>query len=68
MEKHTAFLAANAGFVHDYQLIDVQDYEGKGESEPNPYFYQNLGEGNLYPSFISSPLISFPLFVILMCL
>jgi intron-binding protein aquarius len=42
-----AFKAANAGFVHDYQLVDVQDYEGRGESEPNPYFYQNLGEGVL---------------------
>jgi intron-binding protein aquarius len=39
------FIHANAGFVHDYQLVDVQDYEGRGESEPNPYFYQNLGEG-----------------------
>ncbi len=39
------FTVANSGFVYDYQLIDVQDYDGKGESEPNPYFYQNLGEG-----------------------
>jgi len=38
------FNLANAGFVYDYQLVDVQDYEGRGESEPNPYFYQNLGE------------------------
>ena len=43
--KEPEFLNANAGFVHDYQLVDVQDYEGRGESEPNPYFYQNLGEG-----------------------
>ncbi|KAG9303733.1 hypothetical protein G9A89_018630 [Geosiphon pyriformis] len=35
---------ANAGFTYDYQLIDVQDYLGKGETEPVPYFYQNLGE------------------------
>lgn len=45
MVKEPSFLAANAGFVHDYQLVDVHDYEGRGESEPNPYFYQNLGEG-----------------------
>jgi intron-binding protein aquarius len=35
---------ANTGFVHDYQLINVEDYQGKGESEPVQYFYQNLGE------------------------
>jgi hypothetical protein len=31
---------ANAGFVFDYQLINVEDFNGVGESEPNPYFYQ----------------------------
>ncbi|KAH8383163.1 hypothetical protein KR009_007124 [Drosophila setifemur] len=35
---------ANAGFAHDYQLINVEDFKGVGESEPNPYFYQNLAE------------------------
>eukprot|EP00099_Drosophila_melanogaster_P028280 NP_731647.3 uncharacterized protein Dmel_CG31368, isoform C [Drosophila melanogaster] len=35
---------ANPGFVHDYQLINVEDFKGVGESEPNPYFYQNLAE------------------------
>ncbi|EDO34933.1 predicted protein [Nematostella vectensis] len=34
----------NPGFHFDFQLIDVQDFNGVGESEPNPYFYQNLGE------------------------
>jgi intron-binding protein aquarius len=38
------FQTANAGFAYDYQLINVEDYLGQGESEPNPYFYQNLGE------------------------
>ncbi|BBN15051.1 intron-binding protein aquarius [Marchantia polymorpha subsp. ruderalis] len=38
------FHMANAGFAHEYQLIDVPDFEGKGETEPNPWFYQNLGE------------------------
>lgn len=28
------------GFVHDYQLINVEDFNGVGESEPIPYFYQ----------------------------
>jgi intron-binding protein aquarius len=35
---------SNPGFQYDYQFIDVQDYNGKGETSPNPYFYQNLGE------------------------
>ncbi|KAH3763383.1 intron-binding protein aquarius [Pelomyxa schiedti] len=35
---------ANAGFAYDYQLINVNDYEGRGESEPVPHFFQNLGE------------------------
>ena len=35
---------ANAGFVYDYQLINVEDFNGTGESEPQPFFYQNLAE------------------------
>lgn len=35
---------ANAGFVHDYQMVNVEEYQGKGESEPVQYYYQNLGE------------------------
>lgn len=38
------YQAANAGFVYDYQLINVEDFNGMGESEPNPFFYQNLAE------------------------
>ncbi|GBL77335.1 RNA helicase aquarius [Araneus ventricosus] len=34
----------NSGFWFDYQLINVEDFNGIGESEPNPYFYQNLAE------------------------
>eukprot|EP00026_Physarum_polycephalum_P000742 Phypoly_transcript_00743.p1 GENE.Phypoly_transcript_00743~~Phypoly_transcript_00743.p1 ORF type:complete len:1358 (+),score=249.61 Phypoly_transcript_00743:43-4116(+) len=55
------FLHANAGFVHDYQLIDVQDYEGRGESEPNPYFYQNLGEAEfVVATFMYMRLLGYP--------
>jgi len=35
---------ANSGFLHEYQLIAVNPFLGKGEFEPNPYFYQNLDE------------------------
>ena len=34
----------NPGFAFDYQFINVEDYNGKGETAPIPYFYQNLGE------------------------
>ena len=34
------FLRANPGFAHDFQFIDVPDYQGRGESEPVPHFYQ----------------------------
>lgn len=35
---------ANPGFVHDYQLVNVGEFNDVGETEPNPYFYQNLAE------------------------
>ncbi|KAK9239928.1 P-loop containing nucleoside triphosphate hydrolase protein [Lipomyces kononenkoae] len=35
---------ANAGFKHVFQFINVDDYNGFGETEPSPHFYQNLGE------------------------
>lgn len=38
------FLSANPGFLHTFQMINVEDYEGRGESTPTPYFYQNVGE------------------------
>lgn len=31
---------ANAGFMFDFQLVNVEDFNGVGETEPNPYFYQ----------------------------
>jgi intron-binding protein aquarius len=38
------FERANCGFLHEYQLINVGDYKGCGESAPMPYYYQNRGE------------------------
>merc|ERR1712217_69346 len=35
---------ANNGLSYDYQFINVEDFDGKGESQPTPHFYQNLGE------------------------
>ena len=39
-----AYQKANAGFVHDFQMVDVGDFEGKGEHSPTPHYIQNLGE------------------------
>jgi intron-binding protein aquarius len=38
------FKYANAGFAHTVQLVNVPAFQGRGESCPTPYFYQNLGE------------------------
>jgi len=43
-----SYLLANPGLVHEFQCINVEDFPGasgpQGETEPNPYFFQNLGE------------------------
>lgn len=44
VESRSEFMLANPGFAYEYQLIDVPDYQGMGEIEPNPHFIQNLGE------------------------
>ena len=38
------FKVANAGFAHTMQLVNVDDFQGKGETSPTAYFYQNVGE------------------------
>jgi len=38
------YLSANPGLLHTFQVVDVPDFQGKGETTPNPYYYQNLGE------------------------
>uniref|UniRef100_A0A8C5CE19 Aquarius intron-binding spliceosomal factor n=1 Tax=Gadus morhua TaxID=8049 RepID=A0A8C5CE19_GADMO len=38
------FQVPNPGLTYDFQLVNVEDFNGVGESEPNPYFYQNLAE------------------------
>ena len=44
MHDSPTFEVANAGFAYTFQMIDVQDFQGRGESAPTPYFYQNMGE------------------------
>ena len=38
------YALANPGFAYPMQFIDVGDYLGRGESQPQPHFYQNLAE------------------------
>jgi intron-binding protein aquarius len=38
------YVAANPGLTYEFQLIDVGKFNGVGETQPSPYFYQNLGE------------------------
>eukprot|EP00002_Diphylleia_rotans_P007289 TRINITY_DN1680_c0_g1_i2.p1 TRINITY_DN1680_c0_g1~~TRINITY_DN1680_c0_g1_i2.p1 ORF type:complete len:1430 (+),score=347.90 TRINITY_DN1680_c0_g1_i2:54-4343(+) len=52
---------ANPGFCFNFQFIDVGDFDGKGETEPNPYFYQNLGEAEYVTAlFMYMRLIGYP--------
>lgn len=55
------YKTANAGFYFDYQLINVDDFNGIGESEPNPYFYQNLAEAEFTVAvFMYMRLLGYP--------
>ncbi|CAH2328296.1 RNA helicase aquarius [Pelobates cultripes] len=55
------FRSANAGLQFDFQLINVEDFNGVGESEPNPYFYQNLAEAEYAVAlFMYMRLIGYP--------
>ena len=38
------FSLANPGFLYTYQLINMDEYMGDGETSPNPQTTQNLGE------------------------
>ncbi|XP_030764098.1 RNA helicase aquarius [Sitophilus oryzae] len=61
VETWPEYQRANAGFEFDFQLIDVQDFNGVGESEPNPYFYQNLAEAEYCVAvFMFMRLIGYP--------
>lgn len=40
VQQRAEYRRANAGFSFDYQVVNVEDFNGVGESEPNPYFFQ----------------------------
>jgi intron-binding protein aquarius len=61
VQQDPAYNLANTGFGYEYQLINVEDYEGVGESEPSPHFYQNLGEAEYVVSvFMYMRLLGYP--------
>jgi len=59
--NHTDYQVANAGFSFDYQLINVPDFNGIGESQPSPFFYQNLAEAEyIVAVYMFMRLIGYP--------
>ena len=49
------------GFLHDFQLVNVEDFNGVGESEPAPHFYQNLAEAEyIVATFMYMRLLGYP--------
>lgn len=61
VKEAAIFNRANAGFAYDYQLVDVPEYRGKGESTPSPWFYQNEGEAEYIVSvYIYMRLLGYP--------
>ncbi|WCJ39022.1 P-loop containing nucleoside triphosphate hydrolases superfamily protein [Euphorbia peplus] len=61
VKEEAVFHKANSGFSFDYQLVDVPDYHGRGESAPSPWFYQNEGEAEYVVSvYIYMRLLGYP--------
>lgn len=59
--NHNDYRTANSGFSYDYQLINVPDFNGVGESQPSPFFYQNLAEAEYVVAvFMYMRLIGYP--------
>ena len=45
VQQRAEYQRANAGFCFDYQVVNVEDFNGVGESEPSPYFFQVSRDG-----------------------
>ena len=59
--EQSEFKLSNAGFLYDYQLINVEDYNGQGETEPQPFYYQNLAEAEFVTAvYMYMRLIGYP--------
>lgn len=52
---------ANSGFAFEYQMINVENFNGVGETEPNLFFYQNLAEAEYVVAvFMYMRLLGYP--------
>eukprot|EP01130_Rhizamoeba_saxonica_P016379 TRINITY_DN7564_c0_g1_i1.p1 TRINITY_DN7564_c0_g1~~TRINITY_DN7564_c0_g1_i1.p1 ORF type:complete len:1263 (-),score=293.44 TRINITY_DN7564_c0_g1_i1:334-4095(-) len=59
--ENEEFKIANPAFLHEYQVINVENYKGQGEFTPSPYFYQNLGEAEyLVYMYMFMRLVGYP--------
>ena len=59
--QREAFSLANAGFQHEFQLVDVGDFQGMGEVVPSPHFIQNLAEAEYVVAvFMYMRLLGYP--------
>lgn len=51
----------NAGFRHEFQFVNVPDFNNKGESAPMPHFYQNLAEAEyVVATYMYMVLLGYP--------
>lgn len=55
------YTLANPGFAYEYQMINVENFNGVGETEPNQFFYQNLAEAEYVVAvFMYMRLLGYP--------
>eukprot|EP00906_Rhabdomonas_costata_P018529 RCo027049 len=61
VDTDPTFKIANCGFSYEYQCIDVPYYNGQGETEPQPHFFQNLGEAEyIVSTYMYMRLLGYP--------
>jgi intron-binding protein aquarius len=61
VQRLPAYTLANVGFRHEYQVVNVEDLNGVGESTPQPYFYQNIAEAEyIVQTYMYMRLLGYP--------
>ncbi|KAG5565094.1 hypothetical protein RHGRI_001101 [Rhododendron griersonianum] len=61
VKEEAIFHRANSGLSYEYQLVNVPDYHGRGETAPSPWFYQNVGEAEYIVSvYMYMRLLGYP--------
>ncbi|KAF1742476.1 hypothetical protein MXB_1480 [Myxobolus squamalis] len=59
--KSEPYKIANPGFLFEFQIINIEDFQGIGENEPTRHFIQNLGEAEYAVSlFVYMRLCGYP--------